>query len=105
MKIECKCGDYIPDTTDYLPYKAHIIGDKDYFDFLDSIDEAIESKKKNRERLCMDVRSAVPSKLAWECSTCGRLYLDDKHGNLVSYLPENGKANRIFDRPSPPPID
>lgn len=98
MKIECICGDTIPDNTDYLPYKAHIIGDRDFFDFLDTIDEAIESKEKNREKLLMQVRRAVPSRLAWECNTCGRLYLDDKHGNLIEYGPQNDKPNRIFDR-------
>ena len=99
MKIRCVCGEIIPDQTDYLPYKAHVIGDKDYFDFLDAVDEAIESKEENREKLCMNVRGAEPSRLAWECNTCGRLYLDDKRGNLVEYLPQNGKPNRVFDRP------
>ena len=89
MKIKCTCGGIIPDQTDYLSYKAHIIGDKNYFDFLDAVDEAIESKEEDREKLCMNVRRAEASRLAWECSTCGRLYLSD----------ENGKANRIFDRP------
>jgi hypothetical protein len=75
-----------------------VIGDKDYFDFLDTIEEAIESIDENKESLCMKIRRAEPNRLAWECNTCGRLYLDDKDGNLVEYLPQNGKANRIFDR-------
>ena len=98
MKIRCTCGEVIPDQTDYLPYKAYIIGDKDYFNFLDTVDEAIESKDKNREKLCMTVRRAEPSRLAWECNSCGRLYIADKHGSLVEYLPQNGKANRVLDR-------
>lgn len=105
MKIKCRCGELIPDTTDHLPNKAYFIGDMDYFDFLDKIDEAIESNDENREHLCMNVRQALPSRLAWECNSCGRLYLDDEHGNLVEYLPQNGKANRVFDRPRTPPID
>ena len=48
MKIKCTCGEFIPDQTDFLLYKARIIGDKNYFDFLDTIDEAIESKEKGR---------------------------------------------------------
>ena len=98
MKIKCTCGEIIPDQTDYLSYKAYIIGDKNYFDFLDTIDEAIESKEEDREKLCMSVRRAEPSRLAWECNTCGRLYLRDENGNLIEYRPENGQANRVFDR-------
>ncbi|MEM6465974.1 MAG: hypothetical protein AAF679_05660 [Pseudomonadota bacterium] len=101
MNIKCKCGAIILDTTDDLAHKAHIVGDKDYFGFLDQIDEAIESTETDREALCMKVRRAFPKRLAWECHSCGRLYLDDAHGNLVEYLPQNGKNNRIFDRPDP----
>ena len=49
MKIKCTCGEIIPDQTDYLSYKAHIIGEKNYFDFLDTINEAIERTEENRE--------------------------------------------------------
>jgi hypothetical protein len=99
MKIQCRCGNCIPDITDYLPFKAHIIGDKNYFDFMELVDEAIESKETNREKLCMEVRGAVPTRSAWECNSCGRIYLDDENYQLVEFVPQNGKPNRIFDRP------
>ena len=98
MNIECACGEIIPDQTDYLAYKAFIIGDKNYFDFLDSIDDALESTEADKDGLCMKIRKAEPSRLAWECNACGRLYLDDAENKLVEYLPQNGKSNRIFDR-------
>lgn len=101
MKRKCICGELIRDQTDNLPNKAHVIGDKTYFDFLDVIDEAIESKAEDREALCMHVRYADPSRRAWECLSCGRVYFDDANGNLFAYRPENGKSNRIFDRPRP----
>ncbi|WP_171209086.1 MULTISPECIES: hypothetical protein [unclassified Ruegeria] len=104
MKILCKCGTVIRDQTDYLPHKAYVIGDKDYFEFLDLVDAAILSKDENRERLLENVRGAEPSRLAWECNSCGRLFFDAKDGKLVEYLPQNSKANRIFDRPGKPPI-
>ena len=50
------CGD--------LSYKAHIIGEKNYFDFLDTINEAIESTEENREKLCNNVRQAEANRLA-----------------------------------------
>lgn len=99
MKIRCTCGDIISDQTDYLPNKAYIIGDKNYFDFLDAIDEAIENKQEDRERLCMNIRRAEPSKIAYECNACGRLYLYNMGGDLLEYVPQNGKTNQIFDRP------
>jgi hypothetical protein len=64
MKIKCTCGEVIPDQTDYLSYKAHIIGDKHYFDFLDTIDEAIERKEEDREKLCNNVRQAEANRSA-----------------------------------------
>lgn len=42
MKFLCECGHPIYDQTDYLPYKAHVISDQDWFNFLDTIDDAIE---------------------------------------------------------------
>ncbi|WP_284324019.1 hypothetical protein [Cypionkella aquatica] len=99
MKINCACGAIIVDQSDKLPHKAHIIGDKDYLDFLDSIDAAIEDTSADKARVAMQIRRAETSRLAWECSTCGRLYLNDANNKLVAYLPENRQANRIFDRP------
>lgn len=98
MKIQCECGQIIPDAGDRLPFKAHIIGDHDYYNLLDAIDEAIESKESNREALCMKVRRLFPSRTAFECCVCGRLYFDDKDGNLVEYSAANGDYNKVFDR-------
>ena len=42
MKIKCQCGAVIVDQTDYLPHKAYIIPDQEWFGILDAIDEAIE---------------------------------------------------------------
>ena len=99
MKITCACGAIIVDQSDDLPHKAHIIGDKDYLDFLDRIDAAIEDTSADKARMAMQVRRGEPGRLGWECGTCGRLYLNDASNNLEAYLPENRQANRIFDRP------
>lgn len=99
MKITCACGAIIVDQGDDLPHKAHIIGDKDYLGFLDRIDAAIEDTCADKARIAMQIRRDEPSRLGWECGTCGRLYLNDATNNLVAYVPENRQANRIFDRP------
>lgn len=100
LKIQCACGQIIPDQTDYLPYKGYVIGDKDWFDLWNLIEDIIEGKttlKTNDEKI-MAVLRADPSRLAYECSGCGRLYLDDADHQLVEYLPQNSRYNRIFDR-------
>jgi hypothetical protein len=99
MKIKCTCGEIIRDQTDYLPNKAHVIGDKDYFDLLDRIDEAVETASSDKDKALMAIRIGEPSRLAWECMSCGRLYFDDGQGGLVEYAPQNGRANAVFDRP------
>lgn len=98
MKIRCSCEELIPDQTDYLSYKARIIGDKNYFDFLDAVDDAIASDYPDKETLMNQIRKLEPSRMAWECLSCGRLYFDDADRNLVEYVPANQKVNRIFDR-------
>ncbi|UTW66576.1 hypothetical protein KFE94_00250 [bacterium SCSIO 12643] len=47
MKIKCVCDNLIIDQTDYLSNKGYLISDLDWFNFWDSIDEAIESTNKN----------------------------------------------------------
>jgi hypothetical protein len=103
MKFKCSCGHLIRDQTDFLSYKAHVIGDKDYNRFHELIDEAIESDDENREKICMNLRYATVKmrRSAWECTDCGRLYFDDAKGELVEYTPRNGKRNRVFDRVDP----
>ncbi|MGB0902473.1 hypothetical protein [Halocynthiibacter sp.] len=98
MKIKCACGDIIPDQTDYLSYKAHVIGDKNFFDFLDAIDDAIVTDNPDKEFLMNWIRKLEPGRLAWECLSCGRLYFDGADRNLVEYLPGNKQVNHIFDR-------
>lgn len=98
MKIKCTCGSIIPDNTDYLPHKAYIIGDKDWFDYHDRIDDAITSADDDKEKIMSEVHRAEPSRLAWECNSCGRLYLNNAEGLLVEYVSANNQPNRIFDR-------
>ncbi len=100
MKIGCECGAVIVDQTDYLANKGYIFGDKDWFNFWDIVDDAIEnpSDKETREEAAMRVRKSQPTRLIWECRQCGRLYLDDQNHDLVQYVPANKKCNDILDR-------
>jgi len=60
MKIGCGCGATIYDNTDYLPWKAHVISDQDWFVIWEEIDKAVEesgSTAKEKEQACMRLRN------------------------------------------------
>lgn len=101
MKIYCSCGNIIPDGTDYLKHKGHLISDTQWFGFWDAIDNAIEKSgdsKKEKENACMFLRSNNPSKLIYECQDCGKLYVDKKEGEFISFIPENQKYNGVLSK-------
>lgn len=104
MKISCACGYQILDSTDYLPHKGHIIADQLWFDMFDEIDAVIEgcgSGKGDREAACMRVRESVlrRTRLAWQCSQCGILHLDDEDRVLQQFRPNGAATSRtVFAR-------
>ncbi|NKB72341.1 MAG: hypothetical protein GKR89_35140 [Candidatus Latescibacteria bacterium] len=92
MKITCPCNRQLVDSTDALPYKAHIISDRDWHPILDAIDAAIEetgSSRAARETACMAIRSLLNGKTrqAWQCPACGTLYLDAEENQLHRFTP------------------
>ena len=65
-KIECRCGQLIPDTTDFISYKGHLIADQDYFDFFDEIENkdwrdatSIASKYFNEIFQCTNCQNII----------------------------------------------
>ncbi|WP_162933090.1 hypothetical protein [Roseovarius sp. EL26] len=100
VKIKCECGAVIPDQTDNLSFKGYVFGDKDWFNFWDIVDEAIENPPavETKEQTAMRIRRSEKTRMAWECFQCGRLYMDDSQSQLVQYVPINGKYNKILDR-------
>ena len=112
MKIACPCGSTLVDQTDGLPTKAHVIADQEWFRVLDTIDAAIERTKSTaraRELACHRVRRLLSeiTRLAWQCSTCGRLFLDDANRSLREFVPvparEGGAIARdVFKREQRP---
>jgi rubrerythrin len=80
MNFLCECGNRITDTTDYLPYKAHLISDQDWFDFLEEIDGAIEKSgptAKDKESACMKIRMLASDlkKSVYQCPNCGNIFI------------------------------
>jgi hypothetical protein len=105
MKIKCNCGGLIVDSTDYLPFKGYIIPDTQYFDFWNAIDDAIEKSgpsKSDKENACMELRKRWCFDRIWECTTCGKLYVDSEDGNLVLYSPDSNQYNGLLDKKRDP---
>jgi hypothetical protein len=101
MKINCACGNVIVDNTDFLKDKGHLISDTQWFDFWESIDDAVEKSgesAKEKEDAVMHLRQEEPSQLMWECQQCGKLFFNSKNGDLIIFSPDNRKYNAVLDK-------
>ena len=94
MKISCTCGHRISDTTEGLRYKGHLMSDTVWLNFWDAIDAAVEQSgptAKEKEAACMQLRKWWGAfRLVWECTDCGRVYVDSDGGRLKGYVSELG---------------
>jgi hypothetical protein len=80
----------IPDVTDAVPHKAHVIADKRWWRFWDDIDAALEAAAQGADpvQLSMQLRQGVAARFLWECRVCGRMLFDDPPEAVRSYQPE-----------------
>ncbi len=93
MKFTCHCGATVFDHGGEQAHKAHIVADQDWDGLLTAIDAAIEASgptADDKEAACMHVRALVGklSRPAWQCSTCGRIYLHDRSDALQAFTPQ-----------------
>lgn len=102
MKIGCHCGATIYDQTDFLPHKAHIIPDQEWFNVYDAIDDdvidALIHRKLEQEAAYLKARGIIgsASRQIWQCNQCGRLYIDDQAGKLQCYLPATAETSKAI---------
>ena len=101
MKIECTCGATIHDSGDSLPGKAHIVPDKSLFPLMDAFDEIVLKRcntPAERDAACTHLRSLLTkaARTAWQCATCGRLYIDDASRMLNTYAPEGQSSKSVL---------
>ena len=100
MKIICHCGQTIFDSTDDLPDKAHFIPDQEWFNVLDRIDaeviDGIADGTLPQYAAYTKARAIIgrSTRLIWQCRSCGRVYINDRHGKLHCYLPETDETAR-----------
>ena len=103
MKFQYACGNLIYDGGDDLPHKAHVIPDQRWNALFEAVDEVIEHRcatAEQRNAACTKVRALVveTARLAWQCSTCGRLHLDDAAPRVQSFTPETPDMPRDLFR-------
>ena len=104
MKIQCECGNVISDSTDYLPHKAHFVADQDWFDLLENIYERVsnlveavrllqdeKAVSENVMRAIMVIRGDIgkATRLIYQCTHCGRLFVDDIQYHSQIFVPQN----------------
>lgn len=102
MKIQCACGYLISDGTDGLPHRAHFIADQDWEAFWDEVDAAVDRSgpsAREKEAACMRLRGLGLFRSAWQCPSCGRLWVDDASHTARPFAPEPGDVPaRVFSR-------
>ena len=96
MKITCVCGCFLPDNTDGLSHKAHLIADQDWEELWEEVDAAVEKSGPSaflKEAACMRLQelSRAMFRHMSQCPNCGRLYIMDKDNHVYRFAPENAE--------------
>ena len=100
MKIHCHCGATIIDATDHLAWKGHLTPDQNMYDVWDGIDDQVidplAAGDLKIEEAYMKARDIItsPTRQMWQCSECGRLYIDGPHGKLHCFVPESDRTDK-----------
>jgi hypothetical protein len=95
MKVICYCGLELIDSSDHHPHKAWMIPDQLWNGIFDGLDEEVltllESGQIRESDASMQARRLIydAARVLYQCSECGRLYVNDQHGKLHCFLPED----------------
>jgi hypothetical protein len=111
VKIGCHCGAVIVDQTDDLPHKGHLIPDQEWFATYDAIDDEVIDPlacgRLKKDAAYMLARTIISrsARLMYQCRACGRLYIDDRQGNLQCYVPADDETAHEILRSRQSPTD
>ena len=91
MRFRCPCGNTITNTTDCLPYVAHVVADVD----IESYWEAWERTGRGQS-LGVLLHPMEYEQIIYQCEECGRLFFDDPEDprKFISFAPE-GKNSMV----------
>ena len=81
MRIICRCGHTISDSTDCLPDKAHLLADQDLYALYDEHEDPAARFEAVRELM----------RCIYQCFACGRLCIDVGDRGLLWFMPEEGR--------------
>ncbi len=71
-KLQCKCGNTIYDSSDFISYKARFIADQDYTDFLDEVE------KKDWHKLTKSATKYFRE--IFQCTNCNNIIILSPEG-------------------------
>lgn len=106
MKFNCHCGALLIDQSDALPHKAYLIADQDWFTVLDGLDEQVIDPlsvgKISGDAAAHRARTILTGmkRSLYQCRDCGRIYINDTHGDLHCYAPQSETTSREILRTS-----
>lgn len=89
-----------------MPYKAHLFSNQDWFDLLDAIDDALEKTYptlRDKDAACSEARTLLNklSRLAWQCTVCGKIYVENDQRALQQFAPVTEPGDlRLFSSKS-----
>lgn len=106
MRIDCPCGATIKDVTDYLPYKAYMIPDQEWFAVFEAVDTQVivplHEGRIGKHRAHTLARQLISrsAEHMYQCWECGRLYIDRRE-RLDCFVPEDDHTHREVLRSRP----
>ncbi len=87
MNFACRCGYHFYDNSDNLSFKAHILADEDWNEFVGYLEDA---EKPHTEKIENMGRSLdLLERCIYQCPECGRLFLEDADGSLTMFTPSD----------------
>lgn len=97
MHFYCTCGNRISDTTDFLSNKAAIMANQDEVDFFDAVEREVKDEQITKEecldRILFHHMGKYLNRNMYQCSMCGRLYVEDTSYHFHVFVPE-GEVNK-----------
>lgn len=102
MKLTCSCGHLIPDQTDSLPNKAHLIPDQLWFSLMETLDEIIGKAAEgilSGDEASHHARTALvhSSRNLYQCPACHSVLINGPRGAISIFSAQANGAGGILN--------
>ena len=85
MNFACRCGYRFYDGSDNLSFKAHILADEDWNEFVGYLEDADKPHTEKIENMGRSLD--LLDRCIYQCPECGRLFLESADGSLTMFTP------------------